>query len=206
MIPFNTLRLILILFPFLILWIVPAYGLDPAPPPTPSQKEVQILTDRDYVGVLIDRMDEARSEILISMYLFKTDHSRGNPVNHIEQALENAAKRGVKIKILLEREEGPKSELNQYNEETAKKLQGSGMEVSFDSPRRRTHTKVIVVDRRYLFVGSHNFTRSALQNNHEISILIDSGEIAEQTAAYIEKLIRESKRKSAWDFFSDLFR
>jgi phosphatidylserine/phosphatidylglycerophosphate/cardiolipin synthase-like enzyme len=57
-----------------------------------------------------------------------------------------------------------------------------------------------------MFVGSHNFTRSALQNNHEISVLIDSRDISEQTAVYIEKLMGESKRKSAWDFFSDLFR
>jgi len=51
----------------------------------------------------------------------------------------------------------------------------------------------VVIDRRLILLGSHNFTQSALKYNNEISILLDSPDMAEDTRNYILKIIREAK-------------
>jgi phosphatidylserine/phosphatidylglycerophosphate/cardiolipin synthase-like enzyme len=60
--------------------------------------------------------------------------------------------------------------------------------VVFDSPGTTTHTKVAVIDGRYIFLGSHNLTNSALKYNHELSVFIDSPELAGKTLRYIDSL------------------
>jgi phosphatidylserine/phosphatidylglycerophosphate/cardiolipin synthase-like enzyme len=84
-------------------------------------------------------------------------------------------------------------------------MRDHGIAVIFDSPRRRTHTKALVIDRTVVFIGSHNFTRSALQNNHELSVLIISKEVGEETARYIEGLWDESEKKGAWGRLRKMF-
>jgi len=175
------------------LWATPGWAAEPAAP-LPLSPVIQILPDRDYAKVLFKKLGEAKSEILISIYLFKTDDSLSNPTNKIKKLLEKAAKRGVTVKVLMERENDADSILTRSNEETAEQLAAHGIRVIFDSPKRRTHTKALVIDRRYVFIGSHNFTQSALRQNREVSVLIDDKSAAEKTAKYIESLIREGEK------------
>jgi phosphatidylserine/phosphatidylglycerophosphate/cardiolipin synthase-like enzyme len=51
-----------------------------------------------------------------------------------------------------------------------------------------THTKLVVIDRRYLLIGSHNLTQSALKFNHEASVRIDSAPLAEEALVYMNSL------------------
>ena len=67
------------------------------------------------------------------------------------------------------------------------------MNVYFDSPRKTTHTKLIVIDERLIFLGSHNFTQSALKYNNEISILLDRPDLAKSARNYMLKIIQEAK-------------
>ncbi len=156
------------------------------------QGEITILEDKRYVDLLLTKISEVRKDILISMYVFKTTDKRTNPANRIMDALIKAAGRGVDVKVLLEREYETGSSINSDNEYTARRLRQGGVKVFFDSPRQRTHAKAIVIDRRFTFIGSHNLTSSALQYNRELSLMIDSVEVAGETARYIEEMIRKT--------------
>ena len=57
-----------------------------------------------------------------------------------------------------------------------------------DGPDRTTHAKMVIIDRRYLFIGSHNLTQSALKYNHEVSVRIDSPLLAEEALRYMKSL------------------
>jgi len=46
----------------------------------------------------------------------------------------------------------------------------------------------MVIDRRYIYIGSHNLTQSALKYNKELSVLIDSPELAGEMTAYLNGL------------------
>ena len=48
--------------------------------------------------------------------------------------------------------------------------------------------KTAVIDSRYVYIGSHNLTQSALQRNNELSVLIDSPEIAAEVKAYLDRI------------------
>lgn len=151
--------------------------------------EITILEDGKYFAALLSRIHTAKKDVLVSMYIFKTTGERTNPADRIREALIKAARRGVNVKVLLEREDAVDSSINSENKATAAKLAKGGVKVYFDSPPRRTHVKTVVIDGRYTFIGSHNLTASALRHNRELSLLIDSEEVAKRIAKYIEEVI-----------------
>ncbi len=158
-----------------------------------SVPDSTLLEDAEYFNMLIQKLNESKSHILVSMYIFKTTGSKSNAANKVRDALTSAAKKGVNVKVLLEIEDERSSSLNEENRSTADSLVQGGVYVYFDSPHRRTHVKAIVIDDRYTFIGSHNLTASALQYNKELSLMIDSEEVAKKTAKYIEDMIAKNK-------------
>ena len=173
--------------------LVPACGYSEQQavgPGSTEVKEIFVLEDNRYIDSLLDKINKSQSSILVSMYIFKTTGKKTSASNKVKDSLIKAAKRGIKVKVILEVEGGRSSTLNQENSITADKLEKGGAKVYFDSPRRRTHVKAIVIDDRYTFIGSHNLTASALQYNKELSLMIDSVEVAKKTAGYIEDMIR----------------
>lgn len=157
------------------------------------ESRVSLLEDKAYFDALLNRVNGAKSNILISMYIFKTTGRKENPANKIKEALNKAAKRGVNVEVLLEVEDKQSSSLNKENRHTADGLTKGGVKVYFDSPRQRTHVKAVVIDGRYTFIGSHNLTTGALHYNNELSLMMDSVEVARETARYIEEIIGSSE-------------
>ena len=176
--------------------LVPACGYSEQQavgPGSAEKKEIFVLEDNRYIDSLLEKINESQSSILVSMYIFKTTGKKTSASNKVKDALIKTAKRGVNVKVMLEVEGGRSSTLNKENRITADKLEKGGVKVYFDSPRKRTHVKAIVIDDRYTFIGSHNLTASALQYNKELSLMIDSVEVAEKTARYIEDMIDRNR-------------
>ena len=163
-------------------------------PGSAEVKEIFVLEDNRYIDSLLDNINKSQSSILVSMYIFKTTGKKTSASNKVKDALIKAAKRGVNVKVILEVEGGRSSTLNKENRITADKLKKGGVMVYFDSPRKRTHVKAIVIDDKYTFIGSHNLTASALQYNKELSLMIDSVEVAKKTTRYIEDMIDRTHR------------
>lgn len=151
---------------------------------------ILLLADKDYYPALAGAIGCAKREIIMAFYLFSSTERPGNLPSMMIEALTAAAKRGVAVTVILEREDEPASSLNRDNRVTAARLKRGGVEVYFDSPRQRTHTKTAVIDGRYMFIGSHNLTNSALKYNHELSVVIDSPDMAKETLDYMKSLYR----------------
>ena len=149
--------------------------------------EAKLLLDRDYFTALLDGVDRARSEIFLSAYLFRTiENAKGYPEAVLKRLLA-AAKRGVRVDVVVERNQDA-DDLNRSNAETAERLKQGGIRVCMDAPDRVMHTKLVVIDRRYVLIGSHNLTQSALKYNHEASVWIDSAPLAEEALLYMKSL------------------
>jgi phosphatidylserine/phosphatidylglycerophosphate/cardiolipin synthase-like enzyme len=156
---------------------------------SPKDGGVRLLEDREYFPAFMKTIHNAKDEIVMSFFLFKTNGYSKSYTDRILAGLVRAAGRGVRIRIILERGNGSRDSLvDKSNRETAARLKGKGIDVRFDSPHITTHTKVAVIDRRYIFLGSHNLTNSALKYNHELSVFIDSPSIAMGTLKYINSL------------------
>jgi competence ComEA-like helix-hairpin-helix protein len=149
--------------------------------------EVRPLADSEYYEVLTAVINNARERIDLAMFLFKTtDSPRNRPAKLLDRLIA-AHRRGVEVRVFLENS-GYDEGINEENRKVANRLRKHGIAVVFDSPRTTSHVKMVVVDRRYLIVGSHNLTHSALADNREFSLLVDNQDLARQAMAYLQSL------------------
>lgn len=160
----------------------------PAHPSEFNSARVATLKNREYATALMGGIREARSSVILCCYLFKTTGSPTNLPLAIADELIRAHQRGVDVTVILERSEDVDDSLNRENHETARILSRRGVKVRFDSIRKTTHSKVAVIDSRYVYLGSHNLSQSALTRNNEISVLIDSPEMAKEMEDYLGRL------------------
>ncbi|MEN8143140.1 MAG: phospholipase D-like domain-containing protein [Thermodesulfobacteriota bacterium] len=160
-------------------------------PASNRQEEIQVLADGDYLPVLLEMISKAETSIDLAMFLFKTstNRKRRNKPDQIRDRLINSARRGVRIRVFLEKS-GYNEKINETNRRVAKDLEKAGITVIFDTPKKTTHNKMVVIDQRFSLVGSHNFTHAALKYNHELSLLVDDQGLAEKLTRYMETAIR----------------
>lgn len=151
--------------------------------------QVKFLANNEYLGELVSSIEDAEKSITVSMYMFKTTDYTTQDTKHIENALIRAAGKGINVKVIMdiEKEEGF---LNDVNRETAEELAEEGIKIIYDSPSKRTHTKLIVIDKKIVFIGSHNFTHSAMNYNNEASVKVISKDFAEEVLNYINGIAR----------------
>jgi phosphatidylserine/phosphatidylglycerophosphate/cardiolipin synthase-like enzyme len=160
--------------------------------PAPAEPEscgAKLLKDQDYFTALLEEIDQARQEIALTVFFFKTNGFGDHRPDRILARLREAVRRGVRVDAVIERGK-EKENVSEVNADTARKLRAAGIRVCMDAPERTMHTKMIVIDRRTLFIGSHNLTQSALKYNHEVSIRIESPPLAEEALRYMKSLCR----------------
>jgi len=161
-----------------------------------QEPRVTFLANTAYFDVLIPHLTQAKQEIVVSMFLFALGDHENNRANQVKSALIDAVKRGVRVRVLLDVSEGEDFS-TEANRGVAKELGQHGIAVQFDSPARTTHTKLVIIDQRYVLLGSHNFTHSALRHNNEASLLIESPKLAQQALAYLQHIAEPSAQEKA---------
>jgi len=150
--------------------------------------QATLLKNQEYVDALLQGIRDARTRIILSCYLFKTNDLPDNLPRRIAEELIRARQRGLRVTVILERSRDPEDSLSRANLETASLLSEKGVTVRFDSPGRTTHSKSVVIDGRFVYLGSHNLTHPALSRNNELSVLLDSPELAREAEAFLHDL------------------
>jgi phosphatidylserine/phosphatidylglycerophosphate/cardiolipin synthase-like enzyme len=150
--------------------------------------KVVMLADHKYYDALISGIRKAEKDITGCFFLFKASETRGNLPMAIVTELIAARKRGVNVSIELEQAASGKGTVYEQNRKAATLMTDAGIKVRFDAPKTTTHVKAMVLDRRYVFIGSHNLTQSALRYNNELSVMIDSPEFASEVTRYLDNL------------------
>jgi phosphatidylserine/phosphatidylglycerophosphate/cardiolipin synthase-like enzyme len=154
------------------------------PVPASFEGETVLLRDGEFYPSLTAAIDGAKEEVVISTFIFITRGKASNLADRMRDTLIQAAGRGVTVRVLLEvNDQG--DWLSAGNRETGRRLAEAGVVVTYDDPRRMSHAKVAVIDRRLTFIGSHNLSDSALKYNQELSVLIDSPETADAVLEYL---------------------
>jgi phosphatidylserine/phosphatidylglycerophosphate/cardiolipin synthase-like enzyme len=104
-------------------------------------------------AALVAELAAARAEVLVQAYSFTCPD--------IAAALVAAARRGVRVEVLLDRS----NEAEAYSE--LGDLERHGLAVWVDAAHAIAHNKVVVIDARTVVTGSFNFTRQAEHENAE---------------------------------------
>lgn len=159
-------------------------GLPLGATPRRHPGQTMVLADQEFFPVLVSHIRAAEERIDMAMFLFKITKSPRNKPALLLKELGQASRRGVQVEVLLEKSSYSDS-INRENARVAEILRAQGITVRFDSKQRTTHNKMVIIDERFCFVGSHNITHAALAFNHELSLLIDSPHLAGQLRNYM---------------------
>jgi hypothetical protein len=117
------------------------------------------------------------------MYFVIIDDEDGSsPVNILVNDLVAAKGRGVDVKVVLEDSKFKASRL------AYKKLKDEGIEVYFDTAKELLHVKGVAIDDKYIFIGSANWSRAAIEDNYEVTYLEESPEDAIAFREYVESI------------------
>jgi len=118
-------------------------------------------------------IDSAKESIDIEIYVFSS--------RDVLEALMRAKSRGVRVRVILER-----NVAGDDNDGMFRELAGKGFSVRYaSSAYKLTHSKFIIIDGAVVLVGSHNLSNSALYKNREASVIIrDRQAVSEFMGAY----------------------
>lgn len=162
-------RVILFLLFFFLLW---PGGLWAA-----KVDELIFLPKGDYFQATHQALQKAKDSIHLVMYVVKKGPGKGHPVNLLLQDLIKARKRGVRVRVILD-ESAKGFADSSLNTNAYNTLLKNGVNVSYDSPKKVTHVKLLIVDDYITILGSHNWSLLAFQSNNESSVLIKSHKVA----------------------------
>ncbi|MGM0641531.1 MAG: phospholipase D-like domain-containing protein [Thermotogota bacterium] len=117
--------------------------------------------DENYQKIILNYIDNAEKEIKVMIFTF-TD-------SKIAQALADAYKRGVEVKVITETfQSGSRwSVYGDYQNE---------FPFILDKNNKTFHHKLILIDDKHILTGSYNFTKSALEYNDENAVIINGNE------------------------------
>jgi len=151
--------------------------------------KVKFLPDGKLLDSMVEDILKSEKNIYCSIYMFKTTDNIYQKSTLIQEAMFKALENNVKVFIVMDI--GKNDDITtEYNKETAEELIEKGATVVFDSPNVRTHTKLMVIDEKIVYIGSHNYTHSALKYNREATARIVSKEFAKEVINYIKSLVR----------------
>jgi len=143
--------------------------------------DVASLNNQEYFPAARNVIAQAKKSIFIVMYLISFNkEDKNSKVSQLLDELIKAKLRGVEVKVILDYQSSSSSPAGQENYAAFKFLKDKGIDAYFDAPVVYTHNKAIVIDKRIVISGSHNWSDAALDRNNETSFLINSPELAKQ--------------------------
>jgi len=137
--------------------------------------------------VLLDLIRRAKTELFVVSFVVYD-------IPSVIGALNEAADRGVQIRILVEASTPQGGSLSVDPVATVRSLVPSALLYTWTSRPHpftsgRVHAKVAVADSSIAFLTSANLTRNALEMNMEAGILMEGGNVPENLQAHLHALI-----------------
>jgi len=168
-------------------WTMPATGAvvgQTATGITGDYTATLLVCPDNCIGELVSMLDGADEEILLSLQYLDMDWSYGWGENPIVSALEDAAERGVRVRLILNGaylDEDIQSVVDRMNEEWnfTEGYDTSAIVMSADENSvTKLHNKGALVDGEQVLISSINWGDSALVRNREMGVLLNSQAIA----------------------------
>lgn len=156
------------------------------------------------VAVLFElAVKAARQELVISTPYFV-------PSAHIVEAIEDAAKRGVRVRLLVPGDTNDSRTVRHATHALLPGLLEAGV-LAWENDEVMVHQKIMVVDGLWSHVGSTNMDMRSLEMSEEMSVgVLDAATAAELTLAFERDLARSTPitrqvldDRSAWHRFID---
>jgi len=164
-----------------------------------NSKNTEILLNKEYSVKVFKYLKKAKKNVIISAYMWCCNPEKyySIPCKMLNIVI-NLVKKGVDVTIIFDRDVKSDSECNIITSKILKhtlfKKKYHNLHIYFDSPVVRSHEKLILVDGKYSFIGSHNITQSAFKYNNEVSVFIKSESVYKKLKKYLDKIISVSSK------------
>jgi phosphatidylserine/phosphatidylglycerophosphate/cardiolipin synthase-like enzyme len=146
-----------------------------------AQYQVCFTPNGACTDLIVSAINQSRKQILVQAYSFTSPS--------IAKALILAYKRGVEVKIILD-----KSQFRSRGFSSAKFFTDYHLPVWEDFQPSIAHNKVMVIDNKTVITGSFNFTKAAQEQNAENVIIITDSELAKKYSANWERRANVSEK------------
>ncbi|HOK22739.1 MAG: phospholipase D-like domain-containing protein [Candidatus Hydrothermia bacterium] len=167
--------------------------------------KVKPLFNASYYESVKTLIEQSKKEIIICMFQFSyyPDYpaSYSNDLAHI---LRKKAEGGVRIKILMEGGENYLgSNFSESLRRISKQLSHRNIEIKFDNRDKTTHAKFVIIDSKFVLVGSTNWTHYGLSENNESNVLIESKKVSKEFKSYFNTLWSKATYRNPTYFDTD---
>jgi len=137
----------------------------------------KIIIGREYPLVVTPLIEQAQHTIEILVFDWRWYANEPNSqIQKFNRAILNASQRGVKVRALVNNNIVPTI------------LHLEKLSVKRVGTKSMMHVKMIIIDRKILVTGSHNFSRNAFEFNHEVSLLVEDEDVISRSVNYFEML------------------
>lgn len=135
------------------------------------------IISKDFPKVVIPLIDSALFSIDVLVFDWRFYHNDpSNPVSEFNTAIARAVRRGVNVRCLVQ------------NVGVVERLTELGCWAKKLNSKRILHTKLLIIDKKRVIMGSHNYTQRAFSSNHEASIFVHLAEENNQLVQYFNNL------------------
>lgn len=141
----------------------------------------EILIGKEYAKRVTQLIQEAKSEVLVSVFLWNYYYQ--DPACEVSQfniALIHAVQRGVKVKGLV------------ASTAKLKKMIEAGCKIKESCFAHKLHNKIVIIDYKYVILGSHNITKNALGRNYEVSNLFEIEGIENRLYKFVSTMVNHN--------------
>ena len=124
------------------------------------------IYSQDFCRIVLPLILKARNTIDVLTYDWRWyPNNPEHDIQKINVAMISLISRGVKVRVLLQ------------DKSMVEFLKSLKVLARVHSDGRTLHAKLMIIDQKYLIIGSHNLTHRALDYNIETSLLIDDPDI-----------------------------
>jgi len=160
--------------------------------PAAADGRVAFADDRDFYPVLHKLLAEAESSVDVILYQSRFYfHYPLSASNTLINDLVEASARGARVRVVLETADW-NLDNTEENRDVWHVLREKNIELYFDPDTTTSHSKLVIVDGRYVVIGSTNWSHYALDSNNEANVIVDSKGTAGTFKTYFEKIIARS--------------
>lgn len=173
---------------------LPRRFVQPRPPRGRAAADSIVLAGRRYYYYVRDKMRSAEESVDVVMFHIALP-SKDHPTRQLLDALVRAHRRGVRIRVLVDRDRRDDPYRSQViNAAAVQFLLENGIAVRVDRADRLLHSKMIIIDRDQTIIGSHNWSAGSFFSFDDLSMAVMSSECGRDATERFNALWRRGER------------
>jgi phosphatidylserine/phosphatidylglycerophosphate/cardiolipin synthase-like enzyme len=160
--------------------------------PLGARAKVAAADDRAYFTIVHDLLSSAEESIDVILYQSRFYfHYPVSKSNTLLTDLVEASDRGLRVRAVIEQADWNIGN-SEENRDVWNVLRQADIELYFDPVGITSHSKLVIIDGRYVAVGSTNWSHYSMDINNEANVVVDSRRVAGAFTDYFEDLVAVS--------------